>query len=76
MDIPENLIDLERAAEAEHAAMAGLVGPEYEEQWRRWRKAAEKVQAAIAKHAEDTSQLRYELEMAVKKAVRHAEPEA
>ncbi|MGQ5640779.1 MULTISPECIES: hypothetical protein [unclassified Streptomyces] len=49
------------------------MGEEYEAQWRRWRKASEKAQAAIIGHAEASGENRYELEQAVKNAVRHAE---
>ncbi|MCX4974251.1 hypothetical protein [Streptomyces sp. NBC_00620] len=69
----ERLILLERSAETERAKLAGLMGPEYEEQWRAWRRASEAVQAAITEHATATDQNRYEVEQAVKAAVRHAE---
>ncbi|MFJ9821330.1 hypothetical protein ACIRU3_39950 [Streptomyces sp. NPDC101151] len=72
-DIPEFLIELERAAETERARLAGLAAEEYDEQWRRWRTASETVQAAITAHAEETGGSRYELEQAVKRAVRHTE---
>lgn len=72
-DIPDELIKLERSAEEERARCAGLAGPEYEEQWRRWRRASEKVQAAITEHAVTAGENRYEVEQAVKKAVRHPE---
>ncbi|MFI2761370.1 hypothetical protein ACH5A3_21250 [Streptomyces echinatus] len=73
MDIPDDLIALERAAEEQRAKLAGLGGEEREAQLRAWREAAQAVQAAIADHAASSGQPRYELEMAVKKAVRHAE---
>jgi uncharacterized protein YukE len=69
----ERLIPLERAAETERAKLAGLIGDEYEEQWRAWRAASEAVQAAITAHATETGENRYEVEQAVKAAVRHAE---
>ncbi|MGP4052219.1 hypothetical protein [Streptomyces sp. 2A115] len=72
-DISDDLIKLERSAEEERAKCAGLAGDEYEQQWRRWRKASEVVQAAITEHAEATEQNRYEVEQAVKKGVRQAE---
>lgn len=37
MEIPENLIEFERAAEMERACLAGLTGEEYDEQRQRWR---------------------------------------
>ncbi|MFD9004832.1 hypothetical protein ACFV0T_28395 [Streptomyces sp. NPDC059582] len=73
MDIPDELIRLERTAEEERARMAGLAGPEYEEQWQVWRAASVAVQAAITEHAAETKADRNELEQAVKKAVRDAD---
>lgn len=72
MEIPENLIELERAAEMERARLAGLVGEAYDEQRMHWRDAAAAAQAAITAHAEAAAVNRYELEQAVKKAVRYA----
>ncbi|MGW4493799.1 hypothetical protein [Streptomyces sp. NPDC004376] len=70
MEIPENLIDLERQAETERAKLVGLDGDAYTAQWRAWREAVEAFQAAVTAHA-PSKEKRYELEMAVKKAVRH-----
>ncbi|MEU4038448.1 hypothetical protein [Streptomyces collinus] len=64
---------LERSAEQERAKLAGLTGAEYEAQWRRWREASAAAQAAITAHAEAAGANRYELEQAVKKAVRHTD---
>ncbi|MFF5435479.1 hypothetical protein ACFY5K_36490 [Streptomyces griseofuscus] len=72
MEIPPELINLERDAEEERAQLAGLTGNDYEAQWRRWRRASETVQGAITAHAEAVEANRYEVEQAVKKAVRHA----
>ncbi|MBA4865943.1 hypothetical protein H1V43_32285 [Streptomyces sp. PSKA54] len=74
-DIPDELINLERTAEAEREKLAGLDGEEHAAQWRRWREAAEAFHAAVTQHSPPDGN-RYELEMAVKKAVRHPEPEA
>jgi hypothetical protein len=73
VNIPDDLINLERAAEEQRAQLAGLTGPAYEEQWRAWRGASEKVQAAINEHATKAGENRYEVEQAVKTAVRHAD---
>jgi hypothetical protein len=59
VDIPEDLLELERAAWAE--IQAGQLTPD----------TAAAVQARITEVAADTGVGRYELEMAVKKAVRH-----
>ncbi|MFE9906426.1 hypothetical protein [Streptomyces achromogenes] len=72
VDIPDDLIALERAAEEQRAKLAGLDGAEYEAQRRAWREAAGAVQAAITAHAKATGLDRYTVEMAVKRAVRHA----
>ncbi|MER5917613.1 hypothetical protein ABT124_46715 [Streptomyces sp. NPDC001982] len=72
-DIPDELIILERSAEEERAKLAGLKGEDYEAQSGRWCAASEKVQLAIAKHAAAAGVNRYELEQAVKAAVRHAQ---
>lgn len=72
MEIPESLIELERTAEEERAHLAGLTGEAYDGQRRRWRDAATAAQAAITEHAQAAAVSRYELEQAVKNAVRHA----
>lgn len=65
IDIPPHLIELESAAWAEQQAGALTVA------------TAAAVQQAVTEHAAATDGLgRYELEMAVKKAVRHPEPGA
>ncbi|MFF4552745.1 hypothetical protein [Streptomyces sp. NPDC001422] len=73
MDIPDELINLERTAEQERARMAGLVGEEYAAQWQAWLAASTAVQAEITAHAEATEQNRFQVEAAVKKAARHTE---
>ncbi|MFP3986867.1 hypothetical protein U9R90_05070 [Streptomyces sp. E11-3] len=72
-DIPDELIMLERSSETERAKLAGLDGEEHDAQWRRWREAAEAVQAAITAHAAAAGQSRFDVEAAVKAAVRHAD---
>ncbi|CAM5696043.1 MULTISPECIES: hypothetical protein [Streptomyces] len=73
---PDELLTLERSAEEERAKRAGLTGRAYDAQWRRWRGASEKVQAAVTAHGEATGSNRYELEQAVKKAVRHGQEDS
>ncbi|MFD5572783.1 hypothetical protein [Streptomyces cadmiisoli] len=74
-EIPNELIKLERFAEEERAKLAGLDGEEFEAQRRRWRAAAEAFQAAVTQYVgrEDVPLSRYEVEQAVKRAVRHAQ---
>ncbi|MFB0617791.1 hypothetical protein [Streptomyces sp. AGS-58] len=72
-DVPDELIRLERCAQEERAALAGLTGDEYEAQWRRWRAASEAARAAVARRAEATGADEHELEQAVQKAVRQGQ---
>lgn len=67
----DDLVALERAAEEERARLAGLVGGEYAAQWAAWRAASEAAQAAITEHAAAENTSRVDVEMAVKRAVRH-----
>jgi hypothetical protein len=64
VDIPEDLLELERAAWAE--IQAGQLTSD----------TAAVVQARITEVAAETGVDRYELEMAVKKAVRHPAAES
>jgi hypothetical protein len=73
VDLPDDLITLERAAETERARMAGLVGEERDAQRKAWRDAAGKVQVAITEHATATGLNRYEVGQAVKRAARGTE---
>ncbi|MEU3529697.1 hypothetical protein AB0E62_38655 [Streptomyces sp. NPDC038707] len=74
-EIPDELIGPERSAEQERVRLAGLTGGDYDARLRRWRKASAAFQAAVTEHATAIKTSRYELEQAVKKAVRHPEPE-
>lgn len=74
VDIPDRLISLQRAADAEHAKLPGLADAEREAQWKHWYDAALAVQTAVTEHAREAGISRAELESAVKKAVRHPAP--
>ena len=76
-DIPDELIKLERSALEAHARLTGLDGEAYDVQWKAWRTAAEGFQAAVTAYAarEDVAMSRYEVEQAVKRVVRHPQPE-
>ncbi|MFI0820493.1 hypothetical protein ACH4TX_30990 [Streptomyces sp. NPDC021098] len=74
MDIPDRLIALQQAADAEQAKLPGLVDAERETQWKHWYEAAVTVQAAVTDHAKETGLSRAALEAAVKQAVRHPAP--
>ncbi|WP_086859651.1 hypothetical protein [Streptomyces milbemycinicus] len=71
MDIPDRLLDLQKAADAERAKLAGLDGDEHAAQWKRWYDAAVEIQTAVTEHAQETGTPRYQVEAAVKKVVRH-----
>ncbi|MET9904725.1 hypothetical protein [Streptomyces sp. NPDC006446] len=73
MDIPDELISLERTAEQERARVAGLAGEEYDAQWKAWREASAAVQAAITAHAAESGESRYDVEQALKRAARRIE---
>ncbi|MBK6016791.1 hypothetical protein JHN45_37480 [Streptomyces sp. MBT53] len=70
------MIKLERSSEDARQQLAGLVGEEYEAQWKAWRAAAEDFQAAVTVYTtrEEVTLSRHEVEQAAKRAVRHAEP--
>ncbi|MGW5477735.1 hypothetical protein [Streptomyces sp. NPDC004008] len=68
----EDLVKLEQAAEEAHARLADPdVDPAAARQT--WIKAAAAFQAAVTEHADTENKPRVEVEMAVKKAVRHPE---
>lgn len=73
VDIPQDLISLERAAEEQRARLAGLEGEEFEVQRRAWEEATRAVRAAIADHAAVSGRSADAVESAVKRAVRQAE---
>jgi hypothetical protein len=62
----EDLVTLEQAAEA--ARTAYLANPDARQTWI---DAAARFQAAVTEHAKAEGKPRYEVEMAVKRAVRH-----
>lgn len=68
----DTLVQLEQAAEQ---ARARLDQPDTDRDsaWQAWRDAAETFQAAVSEYAADKGESRYEVEMRVKKAVRHPE---
>ncbi|MCQ6250929.1 hypothetical protein [Streptomyces malaysiensis] len=71
MEIPDRLIDLQKAADAEQAKLTGLDGAEHAAQWKSWFKTAEASQAAVTDHAKEAGLNRAAVETAVKQAVRH-----
>ncbi|MFP3116296.1 hypothetical protein [Streptomyces sp. Iso 434] len=74
MDIPDSLIDLQRAADAEWARLAELTdNDEREAQRLVWFEAGARAQAAITEWAREHEKNRAKVEVAVKKAARHPE---
>ena len=67
----EDLVNLEEAAVEAHARLND-VGVDYDRQWQAWRDASAAFQTAVTEHAEAKETSRVEVEMAAKKAVRHA----
>ncbi|MEU1478919.1 hypothetical protein [Streptomyces sp. NPDC005760] len=86
----EELVSMQSAADEAHAQVLALVKSygaptqeggwsaeqvaAYDEAWGDWRKAAEKVQAAVTGHAKEQGAARFQVEADVRKAARHPEP--
>ena len=72
----EDLVKLEQDTEAERERLADPA-VDRDAQWIRWRDKAAEFQAAVTVYAgrEDVTESRTEVEQAVKKVVRHPEPE-
>lgn len=69
----EDLVILEQAAEAAHARYTAPDTDDVDGARRAWVDAAAAFQAAVTEHAEAEGTPRIDVEMAVKKAVRHPE---
>ena len=69
----EDLVTLERTAEQAHARLADTDIDQADAR-QAWIEAAAEFQAAVTEHAEAEGKPRVEVEMAAKKAVRHAGP--
>ncbi|GAA1779413.1 MULTISPECIES: hypothetical protein [Actinomycetes] len=70
---PDELIELQRASDEAHEAVRADPSPEA---WAVWRDRAGEVQKAVTEYAKEIGEPRNKVEAAVKKAVRHPEPEA
>lgn len=68
----EHLVALEQAAVDAHAQLP--TADDYDTARQTWLAAAAAFQTAVTEHAEAEGKPRVEVEMAVKKAVRHPEP--
>ncbi|MFF9244841.1 hypothetical protein ACF1AY_38980 [Streptomyces sp. NPDC014776] len=86
----EDLVNMQRTADEAHAEVLRLreeygrpAASEWSEErtalygkaWRVWRERAELVQAAVTVFAQAEGRGRYDVEMDVKKAVRHPAPD-
>ncbi|MET8130048.1 hypothetical protein ABZV67_44705 [Streptomyces sp. NPDC005065] len=74
IELPEDLIEFECKAVAEQ--QKAHAEPYSEEGCAAWREAAAAFQAKLTEHAKAAEVSRYELEVGVKKAVLHPEPES
>ncbi|MHC3427152.1 hypothetical protein [Streptomyces sp. DT18] len=72
MNLPDDLLKLQRAADEEHARFADLEGEAADAQRRVWFSAAAQVQAAVTVWAREQDANRYEVEAALRRATRHA----
>lgn len=68
----EDLVTLEQAAEAAHARYTAPDTDDVDAARRAWAEAAAAFQAAVTAHAKAEGTSRIDVEMAVKKTVRHA----
>lgn len=70
----EDLVTLEQAAEEAHARYTAPGADDLDAARAAWVEAAHAFQAAVTEYAEAEGKSRIDVEMAVKKAVRHPEP--
>ncbi|MFJ4418308.1 hypothetical protein [Streptomyces sp. NPDC088925] len=75
MDLPDDLLRLQRAADEAHAPLPDLEGEEWVAQRAVWFAAAVEVQAAVTVWAREQGANRYEVEVALRRATRHADAE-
>ncbi len=75
MDLPAGLFRLQRAANEAHAPLPGPEGDAWVAQRHAWCAAAAEVQAAVTVWAREQDAIRYEVEVALRRATRHREAE-
>ncbi|WP_433341769.1 hypothetical protein [Streptomyces sp. CA-253872] len=73
MDLPDDLIALQQAADAAGAALRALPADAAAEQRRAWFTAAAAAQAAVTEWAAAEGHNRFEVEKTLRKVVRHPE---
>ncbi|MEU6845633.1 hypothetical protein ABZ930_27545 [Streptomyces sp. NPDC046716] len=71
MELPEELIELQRAADIEGRKIEHLDGGEREQQRSVWFDAAARVQEAVTEYAAAEGLSRFEVEKALRQAARH-----
>lgn len=70
IELTDELINMQRASDAAHAAVREDPSPEA---WAAWRERAGEVQAKVTEYSEEIGKPRNEVEAAVKKAARYPE---
>lgn len=71
MDLPDRLIELQRAADEQGRRLEHLDAEERTAQRERWFEAAGETEAAVAAYAAENGLNRYEVEKALRQIVRH-----
>ncbi|MFI6881125.1 hypothetical protein ACIBL6_47545 [Streptomyces sp. NPDC050400] len=71
IELPDDLIELQRAADEEGRKLEHLDNGEREKQRKVWFDAAAKAQAAVTAYAEEQGLNRYDVEKQLRQDVRH-----
>jgi hypothetical protein len=74
IELPDDLIRLQRAADDEGKKLEHLDNDEREKQREVWFEAAAKAQAAVTKFAQDNDLNRYDAEKQLRQVTRHPQP--
>ncbi|WP_338704294.1 hypothetical protein V2W30_40985 (plasmid) [Streptomyces sp. Q6] len=71
MDLPDSLIELQRAADDEGKKLEHLDGEDREKQREVWFEAAARAQAAVTAHAQEHDLNQFDAEKALRQVTRH-----
>ncbi|MFZ3569444.1 hypothetical protein ACNYS0_21060 [Streptomyces sp. BH034] len=71
IELPDDLINLQRAADDEGRKLAHLDGDDLAKQREVWFDAAAKAQAAVTAYARDAALNRFDVEKQLRQATRH-----
>ncbi|MFZ3573274.1 hypothetical protein ACOKM5_40730 [Streptomyces sp. BH097] len=74
MELPDDLIELQRAADDEGRKLEHLDNDEREKQREVWFEAVAMAQAAVVKFAQDNDLNRYDVEKQLRQVTRHPQP--